>query len=85
MGIEQLEEKEFVPMFDLVGESLPGKKVALFGSYGWGGGQWMKSWQVAAKIAGAHLVEEGLAVKGQPGEDELKACKRLGRNLAREK
>ena len=36
MGAEQLEESEFEPMFAGLEGSLNGKKVALFGSYGWG-------------------------------------------------
>ena len=43
MGDEVLEEDEFQPMFDAVLPSLNGKKVALFGSYGWGDGQWMRT------------------------------------------
>jgi flavodoxin short chain len=83
MGIEQLEEMEFAPMFASVSAGLQGKKVVLFGSYGWGDGQWMKNWQSAVKVAGAHLAEDGLAVKGRPGKEEQEACKRLGRSLVR--
>ena len=56
MGDEVLEEDEFQPMFDAVLPSLPGKKIALFGSYGWGDGQWMRDWQESCQNAGVSLV-----------------------------
>ncbi len=55
MGAEQLEESEFEPMFAGLEGSLNGKKVALFGSYGWGDGQWMRDWCERAKEDGAVL------------------------------
>ena len=45
MGSEVLEESEFEPMFDGCKNSIGGKRVALFGSYGWGDGEWMRSWE----------------------------------------
>lgn len=45
MGAEELEESEFAPMFDACEEKLSGKKIALFGSYGWGDGEWMRNWE----------------------------------------
>ena len=61
MGAEQLEESEFEPMFAGLEGSLNGKKVVLFGSYGWGDGQWMRDWCERAKEDGAVLFsEEGL-------------------------
>ena len=61
MGAEQLEESEFEPMFAGLEGSLNGKKVALFGSYGWGDGQWMRDWCERAKEDGAQLFsDEGL-------------------------
>ena len=45
MGSEVLEEMEFEPMFSACKSHLSGKKVALFGSYGWGDGEWMRSWE----------------------------------------
>ena len=44
MGSEQLEETEFEPMFNACEAKLGGKKIALFGSYGWGDGEWMRCW-----------------------------------------
>ena len=49
MGAEQLEEDEFEPMFTACKAALKGKRIALFGSYGWGDGEWMRSWEATAK------------------------------------
>ena len=51
MGAENLEESEFEPMFTDVEGSLSGKKIALFGSYGWGSGEWMADWEERSKAA----------------------------------
>ena len=79
MGAEQLEESEFEPMFAGLEGSLNGKKVALFGSYGWGDGQWMRDWCERVKEDGAQLFsDEGLicnetpdASLGQPRDKEV--------------
>ena len=55
MGVEVLEESEFQPMFDDVKGELSGKKIALFGSYGWGDGEWMRNWEDDCRDAGANL------------------------------
>ncbi|MCD8153733.1 MAG: flavodoxin [Clostridiales bacterium] len=82
MGDEELEEGEFEPFFaDLEGQ-LSGKRVALFGSYDWGEGDWMRTWCGRTKDAGALLVqEEGLIVNNTPDEEGLEACRELGRKL----
>ena len=60
-----------------------GKKIALFGSYGWGDGQWMRDWEERMTAAGATLVGgEGLMCHETPDEEGLEACKELGRQLA---
>ena len=59
MGAEQLEESEFEPMFSDLEGSLNGKKVALFGSYGWGDGQWMRDWVEGAQGDGAQVFGGG--------------------------
>lgn len=83
MGDEELEEGEFEPFFaDLEGK-LSGKKVALFGSYDWGDGEWMRKWYDRTRDAGADLIgEEGLIVNNTPDEEGLAACKDLGAKLA---
>ena len=83
MGAEQLEESEFEPMFSDLEGSLNGKKIALFGSYGWGDGQWMREWCSRCQAAGANLYdEEGLIANESPNEEAREACRELGRKLA---
>ncbi len=83
MGSEVLEESEFEPMFAAIEGGLSGKKIALFGSYGWGDGQWMRDWCERCDKAGADLYgKEGLIVNETPDEAALDACKELGKALA---
>lgn len=83
MGAEVLEEAEFEPFFQSVEPFLSGKSVALFGSYGWGDGQWMREWYGRAESDGASLCGgEGLILNGTPDENGLEACRALGRELA---
>ena len=79
MGSEVLEDMEFEPMFDGCKSSLKGKRVALFGSYGWGDGQWMRDWQDRVSGDGAQLFEEGLMANGAPDEAE---CEEFGKRFA---
>ena len=83
MGSEQLEDSEFEPMFSVLEDKLSGKEIALFGSYGWGDGQWMLDWQercTGAKIIGG----EGLIINEAPDAEGLEQCKKLGNRLAAE-
>ncbi len=82
MGAEVLEEAEFEPMFLSVEGSLSGKKVALFGSYGWGDEQWMRDWEDRVRSAGAQLVSDGLTANNTPDDAALEECKSLGASLA---
>ena len=83
MGSEQLEEGEFEPMFEGCKSHLNGKKIALFGSYGWGDGQWMREWCSRCEAAGANLYDEaGLIANDSPNEEAREACRELGRKLA---
>ncbi|MDL2318979.1 flavodoxin [Eubacteriales bacterium OttesenSCG-928-A19] len=79
MGDEVLEEGDFEPFFTELEGSLTGKKVALFGSYGWGDGQWMRDWAERARDDGATLYDDGLIVQEAPDEDE---CVAYGRGFA---
>ena len=78
MGAEVLEETEFQPMWDACEGALGGKKVALFGSYGWGDGEWMRSWEDACGSAGAVLACESVICNEAPDEEALEACRALG-------
>ena len=83
MGSEVLEEAEFEPMFSALEGSLGGKRIALFGSYGWGDGQWMRDWCARCDAAGANLLDEnGLTVNEAPDAEGEEACRELGRKLA---
>ena len=83
MGAEQLEESEFEPMYQDLRGSLSGKPVGLFGSYGWGDGQWMRDWCERAKEDGAQLFsDEGLICNETPDDDVQAACRKLGADLA---
>ena len=83
MGSEVLEEMDFQPMFDACKNMLSGKRVALFGSFGWGDGQWMRDWCERVKEDGAVLFsEEGLICNETPDDDVQAACRKLGADLA---
>ena len=83
MGAEVLEESEMEPFVCDVEGFAAGKKIALFGSYGWGDGQWMRDWTDRMSSAGASIVNgEGLICHEVPDADALEECKQLGRSLA---
>ena len=83
MGDEVLEETEFAPMFEVLEGALAGRKTALFGSYGWGDGQWLRDWAQRCTAAGAALYEQpGLMIHEAPDAEGEEACRELGRKLA---
>jgi len=82
MGDEVLEEDEFQPMYDGVKSALSGKNVALFGSYGWGDGEWMRNWESDVTAAGAALVHDSVICNDAPEDDAAAACEALGAALA---
>lgn len=82
MGDEVLEEDEFEPMFDGCRAELKDKKIALFGSYGWGDGEWMRNWEESCKEAGAVLATESVICNDMPDDDGVENCKALGAALA---
>lgn len=82
MGSETLEEDEFEPMFQECRAKLSGKRVALFGSYGWGDGEWMRSWEEVCRGDGAELATDSVICQETPDDDALNACKALGSALA---
>ena len=83
MGAEVLEEGEMEPFVEEVEGFAAGKKIALFGSYGWGDGQWMRDWTERMQSAGAKIVGgEGLICNETPDEEALEECRELGKQLA---
>lgn len=81
MGAEVLEEDEFEPFFAELEGKLAGKRVALFGSYGWGG-TYMQDWEARVQDAGAELVAEGVLALGAPDDEALAKLAEAGKLLA---
>ena len=81
MGAEVLEEAEFEPFFTELEPRLGGKKVALFGSYGWGDGEWMRNWEETCQSDGAVLVCESVICNNAPDDEAAENCKALGAAL----
>ena len=82
MGDEELEDTEFEPLFTDCEPKLKGRKIALFGSYGWGDGEWMRTWEEKCRKDGAELVCDSVICSEEPGDDEKEACRKLGKSLA---
>jgi flavodoxin short chain len=83
MGDEVLEEGEMEPFVCDVEAFAAGKTIALFGSYGWGDGQWMRDWVYRMTAAGATVLNgEGLMSHEVPDEAVLDECIALGKQLA---
>ncbi len=78
MGDEVLEECEMEPFMESIEGSINGKKVALFGSYGWGDGQWMRDWEERIARCGGVLVEESIIANGEPANEEIEKLSNLG-------
>ncbi|NLG02707.1 MAG: flavodoxin [Clostridia bacterium] len=83
MGAEVLEEGEMEPFVEQLEAFIGGKKIALFGSYGWGDGEWMRDWETRMNNAGAQVLNnEGLICHEMPDEAGLEECRSLGKQLA---
>ena len=83
MGAEELEESEMEPFVEELESLVSGKKILLFGSYGWGDGEWMRDWADRMKNAGAQLIrEEGIIANDAPEDDVLEELKEAGKELA---
>ncbi len=81
MGAEVLEETEFQPMWDEVKDALSGRTVLLFGSYGWGSGEWMQSWQNDCDDSNINVME-AIICNETPDEDAQATCTAAGEKLA---
>ena len=82
MGAEELEDSEFAPMFESCESKLSGKKIALFGSYGWGDGEWMRTWEESCRGDGAELACESVICQETPDTEAEENCRSLGAALA---
>ena len=85
MGAEQLEETEMEPFVESLEPFVSGKKILVFGSYGWGDGEWMRDWAERMRNAGAVLIrDEGVITNESPDEEALEECRAAGKELAEE-
>ena len=82
MGAEELEEGSFEPFFAEAEKYLKGVPVALFGSYGWGGGEWMKTWYERTRSDRAKMFSEGLIIENEPTDEGIIECQKLGEKFA---
>lgn len=82
MGDEVLEESEFEPFFTAIEGALSGRTIALFGSYGWGDGEWMRTWEEDCASAGIRLAADSVTCCEAPDDEALSACQALGKKLA---
>lgn len=82
MDGEALEKNTFEPFFQRIATKLEGKKIALFGSYGWGSPNWMRDWEKRVIGHGAILFERGLTVLGEPDKAERRLCVEFGQGFA---
>lgn len=81
MGAEELEESAFSPMFEACKAKLCGKKIALFGSYGWGDGEWMRAWEDVCKASGAVMACDAVICNEAPDANAVTECQALGAAL----
>ena len=82
-GVEVIDESEMEAFVNELEHDLKGKQVALFGSYGWGDGQWMRDWETRLVAAGATIVDgEGIICMESPDDRTISQCKQLGAKLA---
>lgn len=83
MGAEVLEEGEMEPFVSEVEGIAAGKKIALFGSYGWGDGQWMRDWEERMSGCGAAIINDaGLICHETPDDAVISECENLGKQIA---
>ena len=82
MGAEQLEESEMEPFVEALEPLVSGKTILLFGSYGWGDGEWMREWETNCKQAGAVLACESVICNEMPDDEGIQSCRTLGEMLA---
>ena len=81
MGDEELEDSVFQPVFEACEAKLAGKKVALFGSYGWGDGEWMRSWEEKCQNDGVALAVDSVICNEAPDDEAQAACIELGKAI----
>lgn len=83
MGAEELEESEMEPFVEAISQAVSNKKLVLFGSYGWGDGEWMRNWQDNMEGYGAKLLQDGLIINNEPDDEGIELCRKLGKKLSK--
>ncbi len=81
MGQEVLEEDVFEPMFASIEGSLSGKRIILFGSYGWGDGEWMRNWEERCSGQGAVLTHAPVIANEAPDDTAVMELKEAADSL----
>ena len=81
MGVEVLEEGYMEPFMCDVDGFAAGKKIGLFGSYGWGDGEWMRSWEEKCQNDGVALAAKSVICNEEPDDEAQAACIELGKAL----
>lgn len=82
MGAEELEEGEFEPFFSELEGNIKDKNVALFGSYGWGDGEWMRLWEDRVREGGGKIICDSVIVNEAPDDEGVELCRNLGKTAA---
>lgn len=82
MGFEEIDDDIFEPMYNAIKDDLPQKKVMLFGSYGWGGGEWMRTWEEEIAKEGVQLAAESVICCETPNSEVMEECRQLGKKLS---
>lgn len=83
MGNEELEESYMEPFMADMEKNLAGKKIVLFGSYGWGDGEWMRNWEERITSNNGELINNSIICNGEPTADEVESCINLGKEMAK--
>ena len=83
MGSEELEESEMEPFIESIASAVNGKNIILFGSYGWGNGEWMTDWQERMEGYGAKVIVDGLIINCEADMEGIEKCKEIGELLSK--
>ena len=83
MGAEVLEESEMEPFIDSISNVVNGKNIILFGSYGWGNGEWMNDWQERMEGYGAKVIVDGFIINNEADSEGIERCKEIGKLLSK--
>lgn len=82
MGAEMLEDS-MESFYSSLEPKLKGKKIALFGSFDWGDGQWLRDWAARVTAAGGKIINgQGLAARLAPDSAVIGQCEQLGESAA---